>query len=306
MDVGQPSLDQLRIFLAVAEEGSFNRASRKLGRAVSVISYGIANLEAQLGVALFAREGSRRPQLTEAGTALLPEARTVADDVDALMAKVRAMRQGLEAELPLAVDVMIPGRLLAQLLRDFQQLFPTVTLRLHVEALGGIAALVLDGRADLGLAGPDIVDHPELERRVTGSVELVAVAAPSHPLAQSQEVAPGAARKHLQLVLTDRSPLTAGRDFSVFSPRSWRLADLGAKHDLLKEGIGWGHMPRHAVEADLASGALVELALPEKPRSGYQLNALWRKDTPPGPAARWMLDAFAERLAEPERGRAGN
>ena len=104
-------------------------------------------------------------------------------------------------------------------------------------------------------------------------------------------------RKHLQLVLTDRSPLTAGRDFSVFSPRSWRLADLGAKHDLLREGIGWGHMPRHAVAADLASGVLVELALPEKPQTRFELNALWRKDTPPGPAARWMQDAFVERLS---------
>lgn len=305
MDVGQPSLDQLRIFLAVADEGSFSKAGRKLGRAVSVISYGIANLEAQLGVSLFAREGSRRPELTEAGTALLVEARTVADDVDALTAKVRSMRQGLEAELPLAVDVMVPGRVLAQILREFQQLFPTVTLRLHVEALGAVAALVIDGKADLGIAGPDIVGHPELDRQVTGSVELVPVAAPTHPLAQAVSLAPGGARKHLQLVLTDRSPLTAGQDFSVFSPRSWRLADLGAKHDLLREGIGWGHMPRHAVAADLASGVLVELALPEQPQTRYELNALWRKDAPPGPAARWMLDAFGQQLpqAEGRRGR---
>ncbi|MCB2073634.1 MAG: LysR family transcriptional regulator [Novosphingobium sp.] len=297
MDVGQPSLDQLRIFLTVADEGSFNRAARRLGRAVSVVSYGIANLEAQLGVRLFAREGSRRPQLTDAGKALLAEARAVADDVDVLTAKVRSMRQGLEAELPLVVDVMVPGRELAQILREFQEAFPTVILRLHVEALGAVAALVLDGRANLGIAGPDIVDHPELERLGMGSVELVPVAAPSHPLAASDKLVPGAVRKHLQLVLTDRSPLTAGRDFSVFSPRSWRLADLGAKHDLLREGIGWGHMPRHAVAADLASGVLVELALPEKPQTRFELNALWRKDTPPGPAARWMQDAFVERLS---------
>ena len=70
MDVAQPSLDQLRIFLAVVDEGSFNRAAAKLGRAISVVSYGIANLEAQLGVTLFDREGSRRPQLTEDGKAL--------------------------------------------------------------------------------------------------------------------------------------------------------------------------------------------------------------------------------------------
>lgn len=306
MDVAQPSLDQLRIFLAVVDAGSFNRAARKLGRAISVVSYGIANLEAQLGVTLFDREGSRRPQLTTAGKALLSEIRTVANDVDALLAKVRSLHQGLEAELAMAVDVMVPTTALAEVLREFQYMFPTVTLRLHVEGLGGVAALVLDARATLGIAGPDIGDLPELERQQLGSVELVPVAAPSHPLATAGELAPGAVRRHLQLVLTDRSPLTAGRDFSVFSPRSWRLADLGAKHALLREGIGWGSMPRHMIGADLAKGTLVELTIPERPALDYSLGALWRRDTRLGPAACWALDAFREKLRpdQPEHRRA--
>jgi DNA-binding transcriptional LysR family regulator len=296
VDVVRPSLDQLRTFLVVAEEGSFNRAAKRLGRAISVVSYAIANLEAQLGVALFAREGSRKPQLTAAGQALLAEARTVADDVDALVAKVRSLQQGLESELSLAVDVMVPGAALAHILREFQRLYPTVTLRLHVEALGAVAALVLDHRADLAIGGPVAADCPELERQLAGSVDLIPVAAPSHPLARMETIAPGEARKHLQLVLTDRSPLTEGRDFSVTSPRSWRLADLGAKHVLLREGIGWGNMPRHAVADDLAAGALIQLGVPEGPRFEFQLYALWRRDWLPGPAACWMLSAFDEAL----------
>ena len=176
--------------------------------------------------------------------------------------------------------------------------FPSVALRLHVEALGAVAALVLDERATLAIAGPDILDLPETERETLGSVEMVPVAAPGHPLAQMERIAPGEARKHLQLVLTDRSPLTEGRDFSVFSPRSWRLADLGAKHALLKEGIGWGSMPRHRIEADLEQGSLVELHLPETATMDYALVALWRKDYPPGPAAVWVLDEMRERLAK--------
>lgn len=296
MDISQPSLDQLRIFLAVVDEGSFNRAARKLGRAISAISYGIANLEAQLGVALFDREGSRRPQLTEAGKALLGEVRTVADDVDALLAKVRSLHQGLEAEFALAVDVMVPSAVLGEVLREFQRMFPTVTLRLHVEGLGGVAAMVLDERATLGIAGPDVGHMPELQREQIGSVQMVPVVAPHHPLA-SVKLAPGEVRKHLQLVLTDRSPLTEGKDFSVFSPRSWRLADLGAKHLLLLEGLGWGSMPRHMVADDIARGALVELCIPERPVIDYSLSALWRRDCRLGPAASWALDAFAGRLA---------
>jgi len=293
--VGPPTLDQLRIFRAVAEEGSFNKAALKLGRALSVISYGISALEAQLGVKLFEREGSRRPVLTEAGRALLADACAVADQVDGLVARAKGIRQGLETEVSLAVDVMVPSGTVASVLRDFQTVFPTVNLRLHVEALGAVAALVLDRRADLAVAGPDILDLPELDRRELGGVELVPVAAPSHPLAQLTSVEPGETRQHLQLVLTDRSPLTEGREFSVLSPRTWRLADLGAKHALLLEGIGWGNMPRHAVVDDLAAGRLVALCLPEAPRLDYRLHALWRKDSRPGPATTWMLDALIER-----------
>lgn len=295
MDVGQPTLDQLRIFIAVADEGSFNRAASKLGRALSVVSYGVAALESQLGVSLFRREGSRKPELTDAGRALLADARSVADEADGLVARARGIRQGLETEVALALDVMMPTRVAASVLRDFQQVFPTVDLRLHIEALGGVAALVLEKRADLGIAGPDILELPELDRMAIGAVELVPVAAPTHPLAQLATIGPGDTRQHLQLVLTDRSPLTAGREFSVLSPRTWRLADLGAKHALLIEGIGWGNMPRHAVEDDLAAGRLVVLSVPEGPPLQYSLNALWRRDSKLGPATSWVLDALIDR-----------
>lgn len=290
MNVGPPSLDHLRIFLAVTEEGSFNRAARKLGRAISVVSYAVANLEAQLGLRLFDREGSRKPKLTEAGRALLSEARDVSAGVDALIAKVRSLHQGLEAELSLAIDVMVPTAALARLLRDFQHRFPSVALRLQIEALGAIPALLLDRRATLGIAGPDMLGYPELERQEVGTVEMVPVAAPSHSLAQARTVPAGGVRNHLQLVLTDRSSFTEGRDFSVFSSRTWRLGDLGAKHALLREGIGWGYMPCHVVADDLASGALVKLCLPEQSGNDYRLAALWRRDAPPGPAGCWVLD----------------
>lgn len=63
----------------------------------------------------------------------------------------------------------------------------------------------------------------------------------------------------MQLVLTDRSDLMAGKDYGVFSPSTWRLADLSTKYALLREGIGWGSMPRHMVDTDVAEGRLVHL-----------------------------------------------
>ena len=296
MKLGEPSLDQLRIFLAIAEEGSFGAAARRMGRAVSAVSYGIAQMETQLGVTLFKREGSRRPVLTEEGRGLLVEAKAVADGIDHLLAKTQSLHAGLESEVTLVVDVMLPGDVTASVLRDFREMFPTVALRLQVEALGAVAACVLDGGADLAIGGPVLSDHAELERQAIGAIELVPVAAPDHPLA-SAGVEPGESRRHLQLVLSDRSPLTEGREFSVLSPQSWRLADLGAKHALLKEGIGWGNMPRHMVADDITAGRLCELDLPEKPGANYTLSALWRRDARPGPATSWLIDAIRDRLA---------
>jgi DNA-binding transcriptional LysR family regulator len=291
MKLGEPTLDQLRLFIAVAEHGSFGGAARALGRAVSAVSYGIAQLEAALALTLFDREGSRRPVLTPAGEGLLAEARGVADGVDALLAKARSLHAGQEPSLTLVVDVMVPGDVTAHVLGEFRRIFPTCALTLRIEGLGAVAACLIEGRADLAIGGPVIGDQPALERQAVGEVELIPVAAPSHPLAQPR-IASGESRRHLQLVLTDRSPLTEGLEFSVLSPLTWRLGDLGAKHSLLKEGLGWGNMPRAMVAGDLAAGTLVELDFPEKPGGHYTLNALWRRDTRLGPAASWLVDAF--------------
>ncbi len=292
---GTPTFDQLRIFLAVAETGSFAAAGRRLNRATSVISYGIDNLETQLGMALFDRETTRRPTLTMAGQAMLAEARTISRGLDGLRAKAKGLLEGLEAELSVAVDVMFPAARLGDVLKSFQQHYPTVALRLHVEALGAVAALVLDGRARLGVSGPlaTIVEGTDqLERIHAGAVELVPVAAPDHPLARLHPAPPGATRDHIQLVLTDRSPLTEGRDFSVLSPRTWRLADLSAKHALLREGIGWGSMPLPMVEPDLVNGTLVRLVLPDHGGIEYNFDGIYRSDSPPGPAGTWLLQRF--------------
>ncbi|MBF6601871.1 MAG: LysR family transcriptional regulator, partial [Sphingorhabdus sp.] len=106
---GIPTFDQLKIFLAVVETGSFAAAGRRLNRATSVISYGISNLEAQLGLSLFDREGTRKPRLSNAGRAVLAEARAVSKDMDGLRAKVRGLHGGLEAQVDLAIDVMMPS-----------------------------------------------------------------------------------------------------------------------------------------------------------------------------------------------------
>lgn len=292
-DMGTPTLDQLHVLAAVAESGSFSAAARRLNRAQSVISYTIANLEAQLGLALFTRDG-RRPKLTEAGRALVADARRVRLLVDELRARAAALRQGLEAELGLAVDVMFPTARLVAALDDFARDFPTVGLRLRIEALGGVAQLVLDGTCRLGVSGWMGAVPGALERRAIGAVRLIPVAAPGHPLAHAATpISSAVLREQVQLVLTDRTTLTAGQEFGVLALRTWRLGDLGAKHALLLAGLGWGNMPEAMVAADLAAGRLVRLELAEAPEYRYPISLIHRTDAPPGPAGAWL----AERLA---------
>ncbi len=296
---GTPTFDQLRVFLTVVETGSFAAAGRRLNRATSVISYAIANLEAQLGLPLFDREATRKPLLTEAGRAVLAEARTVAHGIDALRAKVGGLLGGLEAEVGLVVSVLMPGDRLVDALTAFQDRFPTVALRLNVEALGAVQHQVVTGKAAIGISVElwNQEDDP-LEYTAVGEVEMITVASPRHPLAAADGTVAGLAREHVQLVIADRSPLSKGQEFGVIANRTWRLSDLSSKHTLLIAGIGWGSMPAHMVEADLAAGRLVELRIPEAKHRRLPFTAIWRTDRPPGPAGRWLVRRFAEQVAE--------
>jgi DNA-binding transcriptional LysR family regulator len=290
------SLDQLRTFVAAAEAGSFSAAGRRLRRAQSVISHTLANLEAQTGVQLFDRSG-RYPVLTEPGRVLLQEARTVLQGMNAFRAKAKSMADGLEPELTAVIDVMYPMQALTRAVGGFRESFPHTPLRLYVEALGGVVKHVLDGTCALGVIGslPSVPDLLEAEKLL--DVPMMKVVAPSHPLASFKgELTAKELSRHVQLVLTDRTNLTEGNNYGVFSQLTWRLADMGAKHAFLCAGFGWGQMPLAMVHTQLASGELVALTneSPEVRVPAIALHAVYRHDNPPGPAGRWFLEQLKD------------
>jgi len=284
------TLDHLRTFIAAADEGSFSAAGRRLRRAQSVVSQVIATLEGQLGVPLFDR-GSRYPRLTDQGCALLADARAVVGRMDALKAHAKGFAGGLEPELSVVVDVMYPMAGLTAAVVAFRDAFPSTALRLYVEALGGAVQQVLERRCRFGVVGSLPVVPPAFERERLLGVRMTTVVAPGHPLANYAGPVPTSAlQQHIQLVLTDRTDLSQGREFGVISDQTWRLADLGAKHAFLRGGLGWGHMPMPMVEVDLARGTLVEIVLQDAPGIDIlPMFAVYRADDPPGPAGRWLI-----------------
>jgi DNA-binding transcriptional LysR family regulator len=286
------TLDQLRTFVAAAEQGSFSAAGRKLKRAQSVVSQTISKLELRLGVQLFDRE-ARYPTLTEAGRALLEDARQISDGVDGFKARAKTLREGLEAELAVVVDVVYPMAALTQAVGLFRAKYPNTLLRLHVEALGGAIEPVVDGRCRVGVVGTLPTIPPELQSRPLFEVPFVAVVSPAHRLASIRGIVPKPEiGKHVQLVLSDRTSLSKGKDFGVLSAQTWRLADMGAKLAFLRAGFGWGQMPVPMIQRDLDEGTLVKIRIEGLRRRTQFLpmHAVYRKDSPPGPAGRALVE----------------
>ncbi len=292
------TLDQVRVFVAVAEHGSFRAAAARLGRVQSAVSHAIANLEAGLGVALFDRS-RHRPLLTEEGRALLSNAGEILLRVDAMRARARGLGEGVELELGLTIDVMFPLPLIGAALVAMRKAFPSVAIRLAVEPLGGPLSALLEKRSTLAITiGEDFRD-PRIALEALSSIDMIAVAAATHPLAQAGPGrALGAAElaDHLQIVQVDPTPLSGRRDFGVLSPQTCRVGGQDTKHAMILAGLGWGRLPSWLIARDLAEGRLVRVdtgALGRNAQVPTETYLAHRLDEALGPAAR----AFAEALA---------
>jgi DNA-binding transcriptional LysR family regulator len=192
---------------------------------------------------------------------------------------LRGLLDGLEAEVSLVVDSVYPSDQLPAALNDFHTKFPTVPLRISVQALEGVERVVRNGNAWIGVG----------QRIEIGAVRLIPVAAPNHPLALSGATSSSRGRQYLQLVLSNQ-PAAEGRVYCVVSLANWRVGDLTIKHKLLVGGIGWGGMPEPMVRADIESGRLVRLDLRDWRSGEYAMQVVHKTETPPGPAGRWLIE----------------
>jgi DNA-binding transcriptional LysR family regulator len=294
------SLDQLRTFIAAADEGRFSAAGRRLRRAQSVVSQTLANLEGQLGVKLFDRSG-HLPVLTDQGRALLTDARAVAGDVDLLKARAKSFAGGLEPELSVAVDVMFPDATFTNAVAAFQKEFPATLLRFDIES-SAVIEPVLDGRCAIGIVGSWALAPPQLTHEPLLTISVHTVVAAQHPLATHRGQIPLAIlAEHIQITHIDLSDVSGSYEPRLKIPRVWRLSHLGAKLAFLRAGFGFGGMPLPAIEADLASGALVEITTEDAPSGGrlIEMWAVYRTDSPPGPAGRWFIDRLKQEQGPP-------
>jgi len=300
--IGSLTLDQLRVLVSIADLGSFSATGRRLHRVQSAISQSVAALEESQGVLLFDRSG-HRPRLTDVGRVLVDQARRVLATASRFEAMAANTRDGLEPEMALSIDPLVPTAPLIDSLRLLDVTFPDLVVSFSTEGLGGSLRRLRSGAAALAVCvllpvvPDDIVAFPLMR------VRLQAVVSPGHPLgalgrpAQADDLAP-----HVQLVLSD--PVDPDSpNYGLAGERRWRFVDLGRRLDFVLAGFGWCRMPMHLVEPALVDGRLVPIDIADDatPAEGLIIYAAHRRDRVPGKAGRWLLDNLRTRLAaEPQ------
>ncbi len=295
------SAEQVSLFLAVLDAGSFSAAARRLGRVPSAVSMAIAQLEAELDLQLFERRG-REPRPTAAARALEPQARLLAEQLQQLNWQALALHQGLEERLTLAIAPELLSTLwtptLAQLVREFPALNLEVLAAPQTDAL----ELLHAGRAHLAL----VFERPGLDGREgfqeMGRETLVAVMAPSFTPWQQALAEHGAqAQLTMEQLAGARQVLVASRDPAqtdtrfVFSHQRWRTDSHLAALSLISSGLGWGWLPKGLVEPHIQAGSLLEIPM-QNLSNGTTLfvDWVWSKERAQGLAARRFVQILRD------------
>jgi DNA-binding transcriptional LysR family regulator len=188
--IGCMELRHLEYFLAVADELNFTRAARRLHVVQSGVSATVRQLERDLGSPLFERD-AKRVALTDAGEALLPQAREVLAAAQAARDAVDQVRGGLRGTITVGTMTSVAVLDLPALFGRFHADHPAVAIRLQVAPSGsaGLAREVLDGELDLAFVALPGRAPAGISLRHLASVPLVALLPAGHPLADREEVA---------------------------------------------------------------------------------------------------------------------
>lgn len=279
------SPESLQAFVEAAALGSFSAAARRLRKTQSTVSTAIAHLEADLGMVLFDRSG-RYPQLTEAGRQVLGHAQEIlAADARLQQLSVR-LAAPVEPRLTVVFSDVYQLDPAQRVLQRFAEAFPEIELE-WLDAEGrDVLELVDAGRAGLGLL-PRQAQYPDalVAQPLAHHSELAVYVASDHPLAQAGVRAAAQLARHRQVRLSaqvDHAPPISGP--------AWTASDYLMVMEMAEDGIGWAELPRALVQR-YDRGRLLELRVPGWPRRIHS-DLVWRRDTPPGPAALWWAEAL--------------
>lgn len=286
------SLDALRALDAIDRKGSFAAAAEALYKVPSALSYTIAKLESDLGVALFDRS-KQRAQLTPAGQLLLDQGRTLLQAANQLQNAVKQLDTGWETSLTIAKDSIIPNAPLLDVISRFLQLDKITQVLVKEEVMAGGWEALQTGRADIAVGVSGDLPKGQFNVLPLGEAEFVFAVAPHHQLAALDRVVNAEDVQHYAAIVVADSALDAPkRSSGLFDSRQRVIvSNMQAKIDAQKQGLGIGFLPLHLVGDELARGELVAKAC-SIPRDKIPLYLAWQKHSQ-GRALSW----FSQQLA---------
>ncbi|WP_454624224.1 LysR family transcriptional regulator [Bradyrhizobium cenepequi] len=247
------TLEQLRIFAAVADKQHVTQAARELNLTQSATSAAIAALEGRYGVKLFDRVG-RGIVLTHIGRTFLTEARAVlarAHGAEQVLRDFAGLKAG---KLVIAASQTIGNYWLPSRLQAFQGVHPGIKVDVRIANTERVAADIRDGLADVGFIEGDVDDGALSTRRIDGDA-LVVVVGPQHPLA-NQRKPPSDWMSKTPWILREPGSGTRTMFERALKKRGLRIADLTVQLELASnEAI------RTAVEAGVCAAAISHLVV---------------------------------------------
>ncbi|WP_075989136.1 DNA-binding transcriptional activator PunR [Vibrio fluvialis] len=272
------SKSSLETLDTVARLGSFTAAADVLHKVPSAISYGVRQVEVELGVVLF-RRLPRKVELTPAGELFMQEARSLLRQMEELKAQTRRAAHGWQKTLKVTLDNVVKLDRMKPLVEDFYRTFEFAELQINMEVFNGSWEAISQGRADIVIGATSAVPvGGDFEVRDMGILDWAFVMSPAHPCVREQVLTEAFVSQFPAICLDDTSSVLPKRHTGHYpQQRRLLLPNWYSAIECLKNGVGVGYMPRHMAQPLLASGQLVEKMLPdEKPLS--QCCLVWRKD----------------------------
>ena len=281
-----PEIEQLRAFVSAVECGSFSAAARKLGKAQSAVSATISNLEIDLDLTLFDRDGYR-PVLTEAGDTVLKYARSVLSSVDMLRGQAEALSGSIEARFSLYVEDGLLVERVRSLLSGMADRFPSVELRVEQFSRSSVLKAVEAGDADAAFVCEAPKDAHSYRCLGVGFQRVVPVCHADHPLAKLANAGLEDLVQYRQAVEPSLGPRFS--DDRTFSPDIWISSTPASRKALVMDGLGWSELPVASVEREVLSGELKVLEYEFAQNAILKtVDFLTTNATDQGPVMRWM------------------
>ncbi|MGJ8628762.1 MAG: LysR family transcriptional regulator [Sulfitobacter sp.] len=286
--------EQLIVLHAIVTEGTFRGAAERLNKSQSAISHMLKKLETEIAIVLLSRE-AYRPTLTSAGEVFYRQATRVMQQMKELNIVAKNLNAKQEPEVFLAVTATFPLKPVLEIIGTIRDEYPATHIRLSRESMGGPIERLLRNGADIIIASMDGVPVEQVEALSFAQVTIVPVAHPDFEPARSSHMKTiSEMQSYTQVVVADSGSgaFTQSRDLLPGGLR-WTVSDFAAKKEILLAKLGWGGIPTHMIERELARGELVALNVEGYEKRQSQLFQMRKRDKEVGIVAQSIWERFA-------------